>query len=212
MSRLRPRRLASSLTLATAGALGLLFLAPADGAAQVSTTRGWSFALYLQGAALSVEGGDAGGGGGGGLRIGYGLNRTVTLFLRGDASQTDVDDASIEGQWDLTHGEFGARFHFANSLRRVVPFLEVAAGGRTVTVDAARVEGEAEEESLSFNGPSFSLGGGMGVHFNPSWALDLGLAWTTGEFTEIQAGAISVGGLDLDAKSARFNIGVVWWP
>ena len=110
MSRLHPRRLASSLTLATAGALGLLFLAPADGAAQVSTTRGWSFALYLQGAALSVEGGDAGGGGGGGLRIGYGLNRTVTLFLRGDASQTDVDDASIEGQWDLTHGEFGARF------------------------------------------------------------------------------------------------------
>ena len=212
MSRFRPRRLAPSLTLAAAGAFGLLLLAPDAGAAQTSTTRGWSFGLYLQGASLSVEGGDPGSGGGGGLRVGYGLNRTVTIFVRGDGSKTDVEDASIEGQWTLGHGELGARFHFANSLRRVVPFLEVAAGARTVSVDAARVEGEDQDEAITFSGGAFSLGGGMGVHFNQSWALDVGLAWTTGEFTEIQAGPISVGGLDLDAKSFRFNLGVVWWP
>lgn len=212
MSRSRPRPFVPSPALAVVVALGFLFLAPSAGEAQSSTTRGWSFGLYLQGASLSVEGGDPGGGGGGGLRVGYGINRTVTLFVRGDASQTDVEDASIEGQWALAHGEIGARFHFANSLRRVVPFLEVAAGGRAVTVDAARVEGEDQDESVTFNGGALSLGGGLGVHFSQSWALDLGLAWTTGEFTEIEVGPVSVGGLDLDAKSFRFNLGMVWWP
>jgi hypothetical protein len=187
-------------------------VAPHAGEAQVSTTRGWSFALYLQGSSLTVENSDPGAGGGAGLRVGYGINRTVTLFVRGDGSQTDVEDARIEGQWTLAHGEVGARFHFANSLRRVVPFLEVAAGARAVTVEAARVEGEDQDESVTFNGGAFSLGGGMGVHFSEAWALDLGLAWTSGEFTEIKAGPISVSGLDLDAKSFRFNLGVVWWP
>ena len=212
MSLSRPRRFAPSLALFVAGALGFLLVAPQAAEAQVSTTRGWSFGLYLQGSALTVENSDPGGGGGGGLRVGYGINRTVTLFVRGDGSQTDVEDASIEGQWTLGHGEVGARFHFANSLRRVVPFLEVAAGARAVTVDAARIDGEDQDESITFNGGAFSVGGGMGVYFNESWALDMGLAWTSGEFTEIEAGPITLGGLDIDATSFRFNLGVVWWP
>lgn len=195
----------------TACALAVACAFPSEAAAQESTTRGLSLALYLQGASLSVEGGDPGGGGGGGLRVGYGINRTVTLFLRTDASKTTVEDAEIEGEWTLGHAELGGRFHFANSLRSWVPWAEVALGGRAVTVDNAEVEGEAEEQ-VTFSGTSFSLGGGLDFYFSESLALDLGLAWSSGEFDEIEVGAVSLSGFDLDARSFRLNVGLAWWP
>lgn len=145
------------------------------------------------------------------MRVGYGLNRTVTLFVRADHSEMDVEDASIVGQWALGHGEFGARFHFANALRRWVPYLEAAAGARTVSVTGAEVDGEPEGK-VSFTGGAFSLGGGLGVHFNQTLALDLGLIWTGGEFTDIDVGNVSVRGFDIDAQSFRFNLGLTWWP
>lgn len=208
MPSLRTRLLAPLAVAAVAA----LFVAPADAAAQESTTRGLSLALYLQGASLSVEGGDPGSGAGGGLRVGYGINRTVTLFARTDLSETDVDDADVEGQWKLAHVELGGRFHFANSLRSWVPWLEAAIGARSVTVDDAEVEGDPTADEVTFSGSAFSLGGGLDFYFSESLALDVGLAWTSGEFDEIEVGPVSLGGFDLDAQSFRFNLGLAWWP
>lgn len=209
----RTSRLRTWLAIAIVGAVLALLIVPSAASGQVSTTRGWSFGLFLQGAGLTVEGSDeAAASAGAGFRIGYGINRRFTIFVRGDGSKPDVNDASIEGQWNLGHGEIGARFHFANSLRRVVPFLEAAVGARAVSVDGPTVEGSETDEELTFSGSAFSFGGGMGVHFSESWALDLGLVWSGGEFSQIDVGAVSVSGFDLDATSARLNLGIVWWP
>lgn len=189
-----------------------LLLAPAAASAQASTTRGFNVALYLQGASLTVEDGDPGSGGGAGLRVGYGLNRIVTLFARADGSRIDVDDASVRGEWGLAHVEIGGRFHFANSLRRWVPWLEAAVGARAVSVEDAVVEGERETAEVTFNGSALSLGGGLDVYFTERWALDAGLAWTAGEFDEIEVGRLTLTGLDIDASSFRFNVGATWWP
>jgi opacity protein-like surface antigen len=198
----------SILSLLVSAALCAL---PGTAAAQSSTTRGLSLALYLQGASLSVENADPAGGGGGGLRVGYGFNRIVTGFIRFDGSKIDVDDATVEGEWSLGHAEIGARFHFANSLRRWVPWLEASAGARAVSVEDAVVEGD-EAADVSFNGTAFSVGGGLDFYMSQNWALDVGLAWTGGEFNEIEVGAVSVSGFDIDAQSFRFNLGVAWWP
>lgn len=195
-------------------ALGVLLLSSsAPTQAQSSTTRGLSLGLSFQGSSLSIEDGDAQGGGGAGLRIGYGFNRRFTGFLRFDGSEIQVDDAGseIQGDWRMAHAEVGLRFHFANSLRRWVPYLEGAVGGRGVQVENARVEGEAVDR-VDFNGSVFTLGGGVGVHFNEALALDLGVAVGNGEFNEIDVGAVALQGLDLDATSVRFNLGLTWWP
>ena len=197
---------------AVAAVTAALLCLPSLASAQSSTTRGLSLGLYLQGASLSVEGGDPGNGGGAGLRVGYGFNRNITGFIRFDGSKTDIEDATVEGQWALGHGEIGARFHFANSLRRWVPWLEAAVGARAVTVSDATVEGEEESADVTFSGSAFSLGGGLDFYFSQTWALDLGLAWSSGEFSEIEVGPVSVSGFDIDAQSFRFNVGVVWWP
>lgn len=189
----------------------LLAALPAQ--AQESTTRGLSLGFGIQAASLSIEGGDEQGGGGVGIRVGYGFNRIVTAFLRIDGSEIDVrdEDSEIQGDWRLAHAEIGARFHFANSLRRWVPYLEAAVGARGVQVENPRVEGERVDQ-VDFNGSAFSLGGGLGIHFTRTLAADVGVVFSNGEFNEIDVGAVAVQNLDLDASSFRFNLGLAWWP
>lgn len=196
-----------------AALLGVGVAAAAPAGAQSSTTRGLSLGLAGQAASLSIEGGDAQQGGGAGLRIGYGFNRRLTGFVRFDGAAIEVDDtdSDIQGDWGLAHVEVGMRLHFANSLRRWVPYLEAAIGARAVQVENARVDGEATER-VDFNGSVFSLGGGLGVHLGEALALDLGLVVGGGEFNEIDVGPVALQNLDLDARSVRLNLGLTWWP
>lgn len=189
----------------------LLLLLPAASASQQSTTRGLSLGIQVQGISLSVEDGDPAGGGGLGLRAGYGFNRIVTAFLQLDGSQIDLEGSSLQGEWGLAHGEIGARFHFANALRRWVPWLEVAAGTRAVQVDNAEVEGTVVER-VDFNGGALTLGGGLSAYLSETLALDVSLKWTGGTFTEIDLGEVAVRQLDIEATSSRFGVGLVWWP
>jgi len=200
-------RLAISLAIALAGA----FSQAIPLSAQSWTTRGWSLALQAQGTSLSIEDADADQGGGAGLRFGYGLNRSFTLFLQTDGGLIDVEEADdFTGEWRMGHVDLGVRFHFANSLNRWIPFLEAAAGVRAVSVEAAEVEDEILD--VSFSGSSFSLGGGVQLYLNETLALELDGRFTSGQFTDIDVGNITVGGFDIDAQSTRLGIGLVWWP
>jgi len=188
------------------------FLVPVAATAQQSTTRGLSLGAHLMATSLTVEEGDPSGGGGLGLRIGYGFNRIVTGFVHLDGSTIGIESGStIIGDWTLAHAEVGARFHFANSLRRWVPYLEVSAGGRSVSVQDASVNGQ-DTEDVSFSGGAVTFGGGLSAHLTRKVALDLSLKFTGGQFTKVDLGNVSVNNLDIDASSFRFGVGFVWWP
>jgi len=181
-------------------------------AGQKSTTRGLNLGVHLQGASLSVEDADSDGGGGLGFRIGYGINRIITLYLEADGVSVDSKNADLfQGTWTLGHADLGARFHFANTLRSWVPYLEVAVGARGASIDDAEADGE-ELGDVSFSGGSFSFGGGIYAYFSRTLALDVGLKVSGGEFTEVDLGPISLNNLDIDANSTRFKVGIVWWP
>lgn len=188
-------------------------LLPGWAAAQESTTRGLNLGAHLAAASLSVEGGDQNAGGGGGVRVGYGVNRVVNLFLEMDGATIDVTNAggSVTGQWVLAHGDLGVRFHFANSLRSYVPYLEAALSGRAVSIGDATFN-QQDAGTVSFSGGSFTVGGGISVYLQRTLALDFGLKLTSGKFTEVAVGDLSLSGLDIDATSSRLNIGLVWWP
>ena len=207
MPNIRP----GSVTLLVATLLAVtLLVAPA--AAQQSTTRGLSLGLHISGASLVVEEEERNEGGGLGLRVGYGINRTVSLFLQVDGAQIEVPSSNaLEGEWSMGHVDLGARFHFASTLRRWVPYLQVALAGRVVRVDDAVLNQQAVDD-VSFNGGGLSGGGGLSVYLTETLALDLQLMWTGGEFTEIEVGNQSLSGLDIDAQSTRLDLGVVWWP
>lgn len=181
-------------------------------AAQESTTRGFVIGLHAGGASLAVESQDRDNAGGGGLIVGYGLNRRVTLFAQADGAEfDDVSSPDIDGTWTMGHFDLGVRFHFANSLRSWVPFLQASLGQRVVSVQDPIVDGTAEDE-VSFSGAAFTLGGGIDYYFSENFALDVQLLWSGGEFTTIRVNNVSASGFDFDAASTRFNLGVAWWP
>lgn len=190
----------------------MLAASAAPSAAQESTTRGFVLGLHASGASLQVESQDRNNAGGAGLLVGYGLNRHFTLLLQADVAEFDNQSAGdVEGTWALGHFDLGVRFNFANSLRSYVPFLQGSLGVRAVGVQDAVVNGSPEND-VSFTGSTFSVGGGIDFYFSEQWALDVALLWSSGEFDTLHVNNASVSGFDIDAKSARFNLGVTWWP
>ena len=185
---------------------------PTPVVAQKSTTRGLHLGAHLQAVSLQPQDADPANGGGLGVRVGHGINRIITLYLEADGVEVEAGNPeTVAGNWSLFHADIGARFHFANSLRSWVPYLEVALGSRRVTVENGEVQNQ-DVDTVSFNGGSFSVGCGVYAYFTETVALDVGLKAASGEFTEIEVGALSIGGLDLDAQTTRFKVGVVWWP
>ena len=207
---LSPVRIMNSTTVGLlAGAL-LLSAGPLTG--QKSTTRGLNLGFHLQAASLSIQDQEGDGGGGAGFRVGYGINRIVTLYFELDGITVESKSAdSFQGTWALGHGDLGARFHFANSLRSWVPYLDVAVGGRGASVSGVRSDGEKVGD-INFSGGSFSLGGGIYFYFKQTLGMDLGLKVSSGEFTEVDLGSVSLNNLDIDATSTRLKIGIIWWP
>ena len=198
----------STWTRSTAVALAL-FICARGAAGQQSTTRGFNIGVNLQGSSFQVEQEPHNDGGGAGIHLGYGVNRIVTLYVDIGGSQYDFENpAALRGTWDMFHYDLGARFHVADSRRRWVPYGEVAVGGRSVS--AALIGGPSEE--VRFDGATFSLGGGLNLYVSRSWALDANLSWSGGEFDEITVGNVTLLGQDVDAVSARFKFGIVWWP
>ncbi|HEX6694162.1 MAG TPA: outer membrane beta-barrel protein [Longimicrobiales bacterium] len=192
-----------------AGAAAVLTAAPA--AAQKSTTRGFTLGAHLQGASLKVEDGDRSSGGGAGLRVGYGFNRNFALYLEADGTQFDVENSDFGGEWSMGHADLGVRYSFANSLRRWVPFLEAAVGGRAVRLEDATVDGDSVGE-LDFSGGALSVGGGIGYFLSEKLALETLVKFSGGTFEQIDIGNVSVTDLDIDASSFRFKVGIAWWP
>jgi hypothetical protein len=207
---------AANRFLAVIISTAVIIPAPAVVQAQVSTTRGWSIGLHLVGTSLEAENNEARSGGGLGARVGYGFNRIVTGFIQVDGSAIEIPEdvnsqTGIAGDWTLSHAELGARFHFANSLRRWVPYLEVSAGARVVAIEDARVNGQ-DAGKVDFNGGGFTLGGGLSAYVSPKFAFDVSLKWTGGEFNEVDLGGVALQDLEIEAKSVRFGLGFVWWP
>ncbi len=192
--------------------LVLMALAATPLEGQKSTTRGLNLGVHLQASSLSVQDGDADSGGGLGLRVGYGLNRIVTLYFEMDGVSVDSESADeFQGTWTLGHVDLGARFHFANTLRSWVPYLDVAVGARAASVNDVEVNGQSVGD-ISFSGGSISFGGGIYAYFSQTFALDVGVKFSGGEFTELDLGSVSLNNLDIEANSTRFKVGIVWWP
>ena len=176
---------------------------------QQSTTRGFVVGLDLGAAAIGFEDGDADSGGNAGIRVGYGINRIVTLYAAFHGASLDIENFTQFQKVTVGHADLGVRLHLANSRRRFIPYGDLALTPRVVSAEV--VDG-SEVRTAEFSGSSFTLGGGLAVYLAQQWALDLNFKWSTGEFSEVDLGSIALQNLDIDSKSARISLGVTWWP
>jgi len=196
------RSLAGLLAAAALLAGPVALVAQAPPSPVRSDPTGFHLAGYLGGAGIVFEDDDeAEAGAGGALALGFGLNRTVTLYLEGAGASVEMADVS--DTYILAHFDLGARLHFRGPEATVLPYVTVAYSGR-----AAQLDLDGDPFTIAGAGPSF--GGGLLVFLSRSAALDFGVKWTVGSFTEAEyLGAKEE--IDLSATSARVSVGVGWW-
>jgi hypothetical protein len=172
-----------------------------------SGAKGFFLGLALNGSALTADDLDSDTENGGGLQLslGWGFTPKLALFLDGSAASMDSEGDS----WILSHGDLGLRYHFASAGKSFVPFVEGAITGLVGSqedIDFGNGRGD-----LEISGGGFTLGGGFLYFFTPRVALNAGLKWTKGEFNKVKFENVSVEGLDIDATSARLNVGLTFF-
>jgi hypothetical protein len=182
-----------------------------------SSTQKFFIGLGLNGSSIKFEGdgNETESGPGFSLQLGYGFTPKFAMFVEGTGAALDDDDPSSDNPVALGHFDIGARYHFSNPSRKLVPFLEVALTGRALAQDDATFDdgaGGTQTADVSYTGGGFSFGGGLLYFFNPRWALNGGVKWTVGEFSTVTVDNVSVSGFEADATSARLTLGVSWFP
>ena len=195
---------------AIAASLAALALSAAPLAAQMpaaSSTKGFFLGAHLNGSEVTFdEEGfeeESSNGGGLGFQLGYGFTPRFALFIDGTA-------AGLEDETTFGHFDFGVRYAFTSPTRRWVPSIDAAFTGRVLARDDAEFEGETVDVELF--GGGFTLGAGIQYYTTPSWAIGAGIKWTSGEFDSFKVDNVTIDGLEIDATSTRFNIGVTWYP
>lgn len=205
-----PRRiLLASLSLP----LLSLFATPATGQGAKSNTTKLFLGAELTGGSISSDefGDDSESGAGLSLRIGYGFTSLFSIFLEGSGVNISADGET----WVLGHGDLGARFHFSNERRSWAPFVEAAFTTRTGTREDFALTGpggQVQRGKLEISGGAFTVGGGVLFFFGPKLALSTALKVSSGEFDTVTFNNVSVSGLEVDATSARVNVGLSWFP
>lgn len=200
-----------SLPTTLLAAVAFVFLAASSVDAQSSTTRGFLLGAHLGAATVSIDGSGSTGGGGGVL-FGLGFNRNFTVFLQLDGATLDVNDGETAGSWTLGHADLGVRFHFANSLRSWVPYVQGGFSGRVVSLTDIPAANPLSGRDVSISGTSVSFGGGVMIYPSQAFAVDLGVAVNGGQFTTLTVDNTSQTGFAVDATSTRINVGFAWWP
>jgi len=184
----------------------IVFLLPSISAAQAAPVRsdpsGFHLGGFLNGSALQVDGQDVTESGpGAGLAVGYGFNRTLTLCL--GAVGANVEMADLADTYALAHVDLGIRLNFRGPQAQALPYVTLAYSGRAAAIDLYG-------DPFTITGAGPTLGGGVAIFLRRSTAVDIGLSWTAGSFTQAEYQGLKET-IDLGAKSARFDVGVSWW-
>jgi len=193
--------------------LALIVVLAAGPAFGQARTKGFFISPRLYAASLAVEDGDeAGSGGGLGLRLGYGVSKTVTVYaaLEGagmDASGGDLERLGEEnglGSFDL-----GAQFNFLPS-NTVNPFLRVGLNGTAAVFDQPMLD---SDDDPRFGGGGLTLGAGAEFHVSRALAIEAALDVTGGEINSFEVVRIQFNDLDGSPYgTARLGVGLVWRP
>jgi hypothetical protein len=202
-------------------ALSIASPALAQQGAVRSKTTGFMLGLGLNGTSItSDESGadpeDTDKGSGGTVQIGYGFNRRLTGFL--DLSGVVLDGDNGEGEVTLAQAFAGVRVHLSGPTSRLVPFFDLGAGVRGLKQDDAAID-DADcapsgpcTNDVGFSGGAFMFGGGLSFYASRTFALTGALNWAVGEFSHVQIDNVTVSGLEVDATTARLNLGITWFP
>jgi outer membrane protein W len=116
--------------------------------------------------------------------------------------------------YSLLHLDLGARYHFANPARRIVPFIDVGGARRTATRNDVILTGNdnvTHGGQVKMSGVGFTVGGGFNYFARPKVAVSVGVTRAIGEFSDLEFGGEPTPDLQVPANTTRLNVGVLWF-
>ncbi len=162
-----------------------------------SNTSGLSVGMHLNTSAIRSPDRVTDKGGGVGLRLSYGVNQTVAFFLAYDVATLSTRFMD----YGVIHTDVGVRLSLADGTSATVPYVEGAFSGRVWNQAAYTNE-------RVFTGNAATFGGGIQHFLDRRIALDAGLLFSHGTFTDATVNGAFVPDYRGDAVwSSRFNLG-----
>jgi opacity protein-like surface antigen len=172
---------------------------------QQFTTRGFQFTVGLTGAQATVEKGESATLGiGVSLHAGYGFTRRLSLFAGGTGTTME------SGKYALAHVDLGARFLLSDGELR--PYVQAAWTGRQAREEIPEL---IDARVVQIRGVGPSVGAGVEYGVSPEAAVDIGLVYTGGDYTE---GKITkdpwtnLGSESFSGRTLRLTVGVTARP
>lgn len=137
-----------------------------------------------------------------GLTAAYGFSNLISAFLTLDGSSVSSDDAD-DGDGTLAHADLGVRFHF-RAQPQLFPYVQAALSGIAIS-------GDDEGSEITFSGGGFTLGGGVKYFLSPRLALDGTLAYSGGQYTQVEVDGETFDDFEFDASSLRIRAGIEYY-
>ena len=169
-------------------------------------------------AALGTSVGDAGGhistsaGLGGGLEVGYMVTPRLLAYAGFDLAKQAIDITGLGGNFGLTHLEAGARLSFPMPRSKVLPYVGLWAGRRSLSTTVDNFETGASSD-LSMSGLALGGSGGVQVFVSPKLALDGGVSLGVGKLGNIKVdGQRQDWGTPDNTTTTRIRFGASWHP
>jgi hypothetical protein len=169
-------------------------------------------------AALGTSVGDAGGhintssGLGGGLEVGYLVSPRLLAYAGVDVAKQAIDVTGLDGDFGLTHIEAGARLSFPIPRSKVLPYVGLWAGRRSLSTTVDNVDTGASSD-LSMSGLAVGASGGVQVFVSPKLALDGGLSVGVGKLGNVKVdGQRQDWGTPDNTTTTRIRFGANWYP
>ena len=177
-----------------------------------SKTTGLMIGAGLNGSSIKFENDDkADPGSGATLQVGYGFTKRFTGMI--DLSGVVLDGDPGDGEVSLAQVFLGGRFHFLSDAARWRPFADVGIGARGLGEKNVPVcNPTCANHDFAFSGGSFMFGGGASFYATRKLAITGALNWGVGEFSDVTMDNVTVSGFQANATTARFNVGISWFP
>lgn len=175
-----------------------------------SKTKGFMVGPHLQAGAIESEGMNTESGGGVGLVAAYGFSQHLALYTALDFASVESEDPTFPGDYGLTHFDLGLRINLRNQMKKTRPYINVAvtgraAGGTVEMIDPgsnATVTGD-----YMYSGAGVTVGGGVAIFTSRKGAIDIGLVWTGGDFTDFEFEGEPLSSASFQSTTTRFTIG-----
>lgn len=198
-------------TLASA-ALAAALLATGDLAAQRSDNSGFMLGAHLAGTSLGTtgRGAESRSGGGAGIKLGYGFNERIALFLGLDGANLRHREGEGSGDtFAAASVDLGARVNFGNPSHALRPYLTATTTAVGLSDNVPMFDTMAEAQTV---GGGLNVGIGTQYFLRRRLALDAAFLVTTGSFTEVKVDGTTTEIPGVSFEYGRVQLGVTWHP